>query len=67
MAFNQTIADIEKAFNWSRWTINARIKDKTFIYGKHYIDLSGKNARKRDLRFNLDACQNVFLTPPEKR
>lgn len=67
MPFNQTPDEIAKAFSVSRKTIERRVKDGTFKYGKHYIDLQAKNAKDKILRFNLEACQKVFLTPPEKR
>ena len=63
--FNLKIDELAKAFNVSRSTIVKLIDDLT--YGVHYIDLSQKGAYNRQLRFNLKACQDYFLTKPEKR
>jgi disulfide oxidoreductase YuzD len=65
--FNHTTKDLAKAYKWSEKTVERRVDDGTFTYGKEYIDVRAKNAKNRDLRFNLEACQKLFLTPPEKR
>jgi transposase len=65
--FNQKTKDIAKAYGVSEKTITRMIDDGTFTHGDQWIDLRGKNAINRNPRFNLEACQKYFLTPPEKR
>jgi hypothetical protein len=36
-------------------------------YGSEYIDMRLTNGRQAKLRFNLDALDKLFATPPEKR
>jgi len=66
-SFNLTIKELAKADNCSEKTVIRRVDDGTYTRGKHYVDKRPKNAKNRKLRFNLEACQKYFLTPPEKR
>jgi hypothetical protein len=66
-SFTHTPKQIAKADECSEKTVIRRVDDGTYIYGKHYVDKRPKNAKNRKLRFNLEACQKYFLTPPEKR
>jgi transcriptional antiterminator len=63
--FNLKIDELAKAFNVSRSTVIKRID--YLIYGVHYFDIARAGAKNRQLRFNLKACQDYFLTAPEKR
>lgn len=65
--FNATVKDLAEAFNVSHsqvrnWVLNGILKQ-----GKHYIDIRKTNAKNALLRFNIEACQSYFQTPPEKR
>jgi transposase len=66
-SFTLTIEELAKADECSEKTVIRRVDDGTYIYGKHYVDKRPKNAKNRKLRFNLEACQKLFLIPPEKR
>ena len=63
--FNLKIDELAKAFNVSRGYIYNLID--CLSYGVHYIDLARPGFKNRQLRFNLKACQDYFLTKPEKR
>jgi len=63
--FNLKIDELAKAFNVSRSFVYGLTESLT--YGVHYIDIARAGAKIRQLRFNLKACQDYFLTAPEKR
>lgn len=63
--FNLSINELAKAFSVSRTTVLRWIDN--FSYGEQYIDLADPKSHLRQLRFNLKACQDYFLTAPEKR
>lgn len=65
--FNLKIEAIADEFGLSPAAIRSRINDGSFIYDKHYIDVRKKGAVNAQIRFNLEACQELFKTPPEKR
>jgi hypothetical protein len=64
--FNLKIDELAKAFNVSRSYVTKTLVYE-LTYGVHYIDVSQKGGYFRQLRFNLKACQDYFLTKPEKR
>ncbi|MBT9158980.1 MAG: hypothetical protein DDT26_00229 [Dehalococcoidia bacterium] len=35
--------------------------------GKHYIDVAPPNAKRRSLRWNIEALREFWAVPPEKR
>lgn len=67
MKFNATPKDLANAFNVSTGTVRHWVNCEVLKQGKHYIDIRKPNAHNAMLRFNIEACQQLFLTPPEKR
>ncbi len=43
------------------------VKDGTFAYGRHFIDIREKSSALPVYRFNKAACLQRFMTPPERR
>ena len=65
--FNKTRKQIAKSCGLSIRTIERRIQDGTLKYGKHYTDYRGDDGIYQILRFNLEACQELFKKLPQKR
>lgn len=65
--FNQSLEQIAAAFGESRASVTRRIDRGELKYGLHYIDLRSPQSRKAKYRFDLAACQKLYLIPPERR
>jgi transposase len=65
--FNQTCKEVAKHYKVSPLTVRRWVDTGTLKYGTQYIDIRPTNAKQAQLRFNLEAMDNLFAIPPEKR
>jgi predicted site-specific integrase-resolvase len=65
--FNQTLEDIANHYQVSRRMIQRWVDTGRLKYGVEYIDLRLPDGHRARLRFNLQAMNNFFMAPPEKR
>jgi hypothetical protein len=59
--------DAAKALDLPAEKLRELNRAKTFKFGFHVRDVSPVGSRRPTLQFNVERCEDVLNTPPEKR